>query len=220
MPALDALCDRGAVARVATTPDGLRPGSEVGIPTLLGAAPTSPVDRGRVEAAAAEIDVPPGAGVWRIDLHHADGGRSISAEAMLLAPDLAARLPDHEVVHLKGHRFLAVGRRRPEIRRLAMMSTHIWDDGQELTPVLDRSTVVIAARGAAAGCRRLLGAEVVTPIGATATSAATCGPRRARRSSRCARPRRSSSTSAAPTRPPTTAIASARRRCSRRLTRR
>jgi 2,3-bisphosphoglycerate-independent phosphoglycerate mutase len=167
MPALDALCDRGAAARVATTPDGLSPGSEVGIPTLLGAAPSSPVDRGRVEAAAAELDVPHGAGVWRIDLHHADGRRSITAEAMLLAPDLVDRLPDHEVTHLKGHRFLAVGLRRPEIRRLAMMSTHVWDDGQELSAVLDRSTVVIAARGAAAGCGRLLGAEVVTPLGAT-----------------------------------------------------
>jgi 2,3-bisphosphoglycerate-independent phosphoglycerate mutase len=167
MPALDALCARGAVARVATTPSGLSPGSEVGIPTLLGAAPTSPVDRGRVEAAAAEIDVPPGAGVWRIDLHHADGRRGVTAEAMLLAPDLAGRLPDHEILHLKGHRFLAVGARRPQIRSLAAMSTHIWDDGQELHTALDHSTVVIAAPGAAAGCGRLLGAEVVTPAGAT-----------------------------------------------------
>jgi 2,3-bisphosphoglycerate-independent phosphoglycerate mutase len=167
MPALDALCDRGAVARVATTPAGLSPGSEVGIPTLLGAAPSGPVDRGRVEAAAAEIDVPAGAGVWRIDLHHPDGRRAVTAETMLLAPDLADRLPDHEVLHLKGHRFLAVGARRPALRRIAGMATHIWDDGQELGPALDRSTVVVAAPGAAAGCGRLLGADVVTPAGAT-----------------------------------------------------
>jgi len=167
MPALDALCDRGLVARVATTPAGLSPGSEVGIPTLLGAAPSGPVDRGRIEAAAAEVDVPPDAGVWRLDLHHADGRRAVTAEAMLLEPDLAGRLPDHDVLHLKGHRFLAVGARRPALRRLAGMSIDIWDDGQELEPVLDRSTVVIAAPGAAAGCGRLLGAEVVTPRGAT-----------------------------------------------------
>jgi 2,3-bisphosphoglycerate-independent phosphoglycerate mutase len=167
MPALNALCARGSVARVATTPSGLSPGSEVGIPTLLGAAPGGPVGRGRVEAAAAEIDVPAGAGVWRIDLHPDDGRRGVTAEAMLLAPDLADRLPDHEIRHLKGHRFLAVGARRPEIRRLAAMSTRIWDDGLQLRTVLDRSTVVIAASGAAAGCGRLLGADVVTPAGAT-----------------------------------------------------
>ncbi|MCW2995293.1 MAG: hypothetical protein JWQ18_2788, partial [Conexibacter sp.] len=115
----------------------------------------------------AEVDVPPDAGVWRLDLHHAAGRRAVTAEAMLLAPDLAARLPDHDVLHLKGHRFLAVGARRPEIRRLAGMAIHIWDDGRELEPALDRSTVVIAAPGAAAGCGRLLGAEVVTPAGAT-----------------------------------------------------
>jgi 2,3-bisphosphoglycerate-independent phosphoglycerate mutase len=86
---------------------------------------------------------------------------------MLLAPDLADRLPDHEVRHLKGHRFLAVGARRPQIRELAAMSTRIWDDGLQLSTVLDRSTVVIAAPGAAAGCGRLLGADVVTPAGAT-----------------------------------------------------
>jgi 2,3-bisphosphoglycerate-independent phosphoglycerate mutase len=167
MPALDALCDRGAVARVATTPDGLAPGSEVGIPTLLGAAPSGPVDRGRIEAAAAEIDVPAGAGAWRIDLHHPDGRRGVTAEALLLAPDLAGRLPDHDVRHLKGHRFLAVGARRPEIRELAALTTHVWSDGAALAPVLDERTVVVAAPGAAAGCGRLLGAGVVTPRGAT-----------------------------------------------------
>jgi 2,3-bisphosphoglycerate-independent phosphoglycerate mutase len=167
MPALDALCDRGAVARVATTPDGLAPGSEVGIPTLLGAAPSAPVDRGLVEAAAAGIPVPPGASAWRIDLHHADGRRGVTAEALLLAPDLADRLPEHAVQHLKGHRFLAVGWRRPEIRSLAALDTHVWEDGASLPPLLDERTVVVAAPGAAAGCGRLLGAEVVTPAGAT-----------------------------------------------------
>src|SRR4051794_41433035 len=65
MPALDALCDRGAVARVATTPTGLRPGSEAGIPTLLGAPPAGPGGRGPIEAAAARLDVPGGAGARR-----------------------------------------------------------------------------------------------------------------------------------------------------------
>jgi 2,3-bisphosphoglycerate-independent phosphoglycerate mutase len=167
MPALDALCDRGAVARVATTPAGLSPGSEVGIPTLLGAPPSGPVARGPIEAAAAGIAVSPGADAWRVDVHHHDGRRAVTAEALLVAPDLAVRLPDHEVTHLKGHRFLAVGARRPEVRTVASLTAHVWDDGEDLVPILDERTAVIAAPGAAAGCGRLLGARVTTPVGAT-----------------------------------------------------
>jgi 2,3-bisphosphoglycerate-independent phosphoglycerate mutase len=111
--------------------------------------------------------VPAGASAWRIDLHHADGRRGVTAEALLLAPDLADRLPDHEVMHLKGHRFLAVGVERPEIASLAALTTRVWDDGAALASVLDDRTVVVAAPGAAAGCGRLLGADVVTPRGAT-----------------------------------------------------
>jgi 2,3-bisphosphoglycerate-independent phosphoglycerate mutase len=167
MPALDALCAGGTVARVATTPAGLSPGSEVGIPTLLGAAPRGAVGRGPVEAAAAGVELPAGAGAWRIDLHHHDGRRAVTAEALLLAPDLTARLEDHDVRHLKGHRFLAVGARRPEIGEVAGLDAAVWDDGESLAPALDHRTVVIAAPGAAAGCGRLLGARVVTPAGAT-----------------------------------------------------
>jgi 2,3-bisphosphoglycerate-independent phosphoglycerate mutase len=167
MPALDALCQRGAVARVATTPPGLAPGSEVGIPTLLGAPPRGPVARGRVEAAAAGIAVPDGANAWRIDLHHPDGRRAVTAESLLVAPELVAGLPHHAVTHLKGHRFLAVGAAPPEIAVAAGLATDVWDDGEELAPALDERTVVIAAPGAAAGCGRLLGAHVLTPAGAT-----------------------------------------------------
>jgi 2,3-bisphosphoglycerate-independent phosphoglycerate mutase len=166
-PALDLLCDRGAVARVATTPEGLEPGSEVGIPTLLGAPPAAPVDRGLVEAAAAGIDVPRGASAWRVDLHHPDGRRAVTAEALLLRPDLSAALLGHDVHHLKGHRFLAVGVTRPLVGAVGGLDTRVWEDGAGLEPILDRRTVVIAAPGAAAGCGRLLGAEVVIPQGAT-----------------------------------------------------
>jgi 2,3-bisphosphoglycerate-independent phosphoglycerate mutase len=167
MPALDALCDRGAVARVATTPAGLAPGSEVGIPTLLGARLGGGPGRGPIEAAAADVAVPDGAGVWRVDVHHHDGRRAVTAEALLVARDLQAALPDHVVRHLKGHRFLAVGARRPEVEVVASLVTDVWPDGEPLAPVLDRRTVVVAAPGAAAGCGRLLGAAVVTPAGAT-----------------------------------------------------
>src|SRR4051794_12610818 len=167
MPALDAVCAQGAVARIATTPPALTPGSEVGIPTLLGAPPAGPVGRGPVEAAAAGIAVADGAGAWRIDLHHADGRRAVTAEALLLRPDLVAALPDHAVTHLKGHRFLAVGTARPRLRRAGGLAVHVWDDGEALPRRLDERTVVIAAPGAAAGCGRLLGARVVTPAGAS-----------------------------------------------------
>jgi 2,3-bisphosphoglycerate-independent phosphoglycerate mutase len=167
MPALDVLCDRGAVARVATTPKGLQPGSEVGIPTLLGAPPVAPVDRGLVEAAAAGHDVPAGASAWRLDLHHPDGRRAVTAEALLLAPDVARALPDHRVHHLKGHRFLAIGAARPQLDAVAAFAAFVWDDGVGLDPILDATTLVVAAPGAASGCARLLGARVVNPKGAT-----------------------------------------------------
>jgi 2,3-bisphosphoglycerate-independent phosphoglycerate mutase len=167
LPALDALCSLGTVARIATTPAHLAAGSEIGIPTLLGAAPERPVARGLVEAAAAGIDVPEGAGAWRVDLHHADGRRSVTAEALLLKPEVDDLLPDHEVLHLKGHRLLAVGEERPDLDMVASLHAHVWDDGATLPRILDERTVVVCAPGAAAGCGRLLGARVVTPQGAT-----------------------------------------------------
>jgi 2,3-bisphosphoglycerate-independent phosphoglycerate mutase len=166
-PALDALCERGAVTRLATTPDGLAPGSEVGIPTLLGAPPRGPVGRGRVEAAAAGFHVPEDAEAWRIDLHHSDGGRAVAAETRLLLPVLQRSLPEHEVHHLRGHRALAIGARRPAIRHVASLDAHVWEAGEVPAPVLDERTIVIAARGAASGCARLMGARVVIPDGAT-----------------------------------------------------
>ena len=43
----------------------------------------------------------------------------------------------------------------------------VWADGARLPRALDDTTVVVAARGAAAGCARLLGAALVIPPGAT-----------------------------------------------------
>jgi len=166
-PALDAVCNAGTVARIETTPPGLAAGSEIGIPTLLGAPPDRPVSRGLVEAAAAGIDLPEDAGAWRIDLHHADGRRGVTAEALLLKPEVADLLPDHEVRHLKGHRLLAVGQTRPQIDMVASLHAHVWDEGAALPKVLDERTVVVSAPSAAAGCGRLLGARVITPQGAT-----------------------------------------------------
>ena len=43
----------------------------------------------------------------------------------------------------------------------------MWADGAALPRALDETTVVVAARGAAAGCARLLGAALLVPPGAT-----------------------------------------------------
>jgi 2,3-bisphosphoglycerate-independent phosphoglycerate mutase len=166
-PALDALCAVGAVTRLATTPDGLPPGSETGIPTLLGAPPTAPVGRGLVEAAAAGLPVLDGQQAWRIDLHRPDGRRAGAAETAALARVLAARLPRHEVVHLRGHRLLAIGAGAPPVGTVAGLVAHVWGDGAGLPAILDARTVVVCAPGAAAGCAALLGACVATPDRAT-----------------------------------------------------
>ena len=221
MPALDALCDRGAVARVATTPPGLQPGSEVGIPTLLGARAAERARRPRADrggrgrrrrsrtARRLARRPPPPRRPPRGDRRGAAASRATSRP----------RCPDHHVRHLKGHRFLAVGADAAAARRgrLARAST-CGTTATALAPVLDRRTVVVAAPGAAAGCGRLLGAHGRQPEG-----------RDRRRRQRPVRPRRaprshalrdgartpSSSMSAAPTRPPTTATSSASARCSR-----
>ncbi|WP_320670652.1 hypothetical protein [Patulibacter defluvii] len=79
-PALDAIARRGAVRPVAVTPEGLHPGSETGIPTLLGWTPERdahgrprPLSRGRIDAAAHGLREPDGAVVHRVDVRHADG---------------------------------------------------------------------------------------------------------------------------------------------------
>lgn len=163
-PALDRLCAEGAVARVCTTPEGLKPGSETGIPTLLGAPPAAPVARGSIEAAAAGIDVPSGQRAWRVDVRGADGMRAVGAEALGV---VAAQMPEHHVAVLRGHRLLAIGSRRPPARLAGDWWVDVWPDGADLEPVLDERTVVVCGPGAAAGCARLLGARVEVPVGAT-----------------------------------------------------
>jgi 2,3-bisphosphoglycerate-independent phosphoglycerate mutase len=167
MPALDVLCREGAVGRLATTPEGLEPGSETGIPALLGAPPDRQVGRGLVEAAAARIPVAEGHGAWRIDLHDITGARATAAEARLLVALLRAHLPAHHVTHLRGHRILAIGARRPAVQRVAALEARVWGDGDTPRAVLDERTVVVCAPGAAAGCAALMGARVVIPHGAT-----------------------------------------------------
>jgi 2,3-bisphosphoglycerate-independent phosphoglycerate mutase len=166
-PALDALCATGTVARLATTPGGLEPGSETGLPVLLGAPPAAQVGRGPIEAAAAGIEVAAGERAWRLDLRTPGGTRASDAEGALLVPLVAALLPRHAVRHLRGHRLLAVGRRRPALACAAGLEVHVWPDGTTLRAVLDARTTIVCGPGAAAGIGRLLGARVDVPAGAT-----------------------------------------------------
>ena len=167
-PVLDAVCRAGALRRVATTLGGLAPGSETGLPALLGARPRRPVSRGLLEAASAGIDVPAGAGAWRVDLHHADGARASAAAAAAALAALARAADDHALHHLRGHRGLAVGPGRPRLpARCGELEVRVWGDGDALPRVLDARTVLVSGPGAAAGCARLLGAASVIPAGAT-----------------------------------------------------
>lgn len=164
-PALDALCREGEVRARRTIPHDLAAGSEVGIPTLLGAEPSAAPSRGSIEAAAVGVEVPVGRRAWRVDCQRGrEGDPALRAEA--------ARL---QLKHLRGHRFLFVGPRPPEVSA----SWRVWPDGPTLARAMDDSTVVVAAPGAASGCAQLLGARVIVPRGATGDTEPTTAPRRA-----------------------------------------
>jgi 2,3-bisphosphoglycerate-independent phosphoglycerate mutase len=155
-PALDALARAGTLTRLATTPPGLAPGSEVAIPLLLGWTPDAPVDRGRLEAAAHGIAVPPGERAWRVDVLDAGGDRAGDAATERAATALGAH-------RLGGHRLLVVGAAPPP----AAAGLRVWPQGITPPRILDGTTAVITARGACAGVATVLGARVLTPRGAT-----------------------------------------------------
>jgi 2,3-bisphosphoglycerate-independent phosphoglycerate mutase len=162
-PVLDRLAAAGTLTRVRTVPAGLAPGSESAIPTLLGWAPTAPVDRGVVEAAAREVALGPDERAWRVDV---DGGRADDRRVENAAAELGAAAPRHRVTRIGGHRLLVCGRPPlPDAFRRAGLV--VWPEGMLPPRVLGPATVVIAARGAAAGLGRLMGATVIVPEGAT-----------------------------------------------------
>lgn len=160
-PVLDRLAAEGAVARIATTPAGLPAGSETGIPTLLGAPPAVAPGRGRIDAAAYGVAVPDGMTPWRADVLDAAGRRATALQARAVADELGAG-----AVAVAGHRLVIVAASRPADRRVLGLRVRIWDDGPAPAGA-DADTTLVCALGAAAGCGRLLGAEVVTPAGAT-----------------------------------------------------
>lgn len=109
-PVLDALAAGGEVVRVAVTPAHLPPGSETGIPALLGHVADEPISRGRIDAAAYAVAVPAGLTPLRADVLHPDGTRATAHEARTTA----AALGPH-AVWTRGHRLvlLTPGHARP-----------------------------------------------------------------------------------------------------------
>jgi 2,3-bisphosphoglycerate-independent phosphoglycerate mutase len=158
-PMLDGLAAAGRVTPLDTVPAGLPAGSETAIPGLLGWTPDAPVDRGAVEAAAHDVALSAGEHAWRVDVPRA-------SDATRAAAELQPRLPHHRVRHLDGHRLLVTG--PPPLPAAASTpGLRVWARGVVPPRVLDESTTVVAARGAAAGVARLMGARVVVPGGAT-----------------------------------------------------
>ena len=136
-PALDSVSASGECSWVQLLAPGVPVGSETAIAALLGWVPDGPVDRGAVEAAARGIVVAPGQRAWRVDVG----------------------------VRPHRHKLVMIGAAEPQIR--AETAVEIWPRGAIPPRILDGSTFVIAAAGAAAGLGRLMGATVVIPPGAT-----------------------------------------------------
>jgi 2,3-bisphosphoglycerate-independent phosphoglycerate mutase len=161
-PVLDTLAADGTVVRVATTPRGLPAGSETGISSLLGLPPRSRVGRGWVDAAAYGVEVPDGVIPWRADLVYRSGKRASIRQARDVCVHLGRGA--HAV---SGHRLVLLAAQRPADRRLLGLHVRVWPAGAPPEGELPVDTAVVCARGAAAGCARLLGARVIVPPGAT-----------------------------------------------------
>lgn len=164
-PVLDALVRAGALSRLRTTPAGLAAGSETGIPVLLGWTPPAPVDRGMVEAAAREIPLDPGHRAWRVDAVDGDRARGDEAAVARAVESLRSLAPGHALWRIGGHRLLVTGAAPPPVA--ARPDLRLWPTGVVPARVLGPQTAVVAARGAAAGIARLMGATVIVPPGAT-----------------------------------------------------
>jgi 2,3-bisphosphoglycerate-independent phosphoglycerate mutase len=106
-PVLDALARSGEVLRVRTIPAGVEAGTEVGLTRLLGVPVDTPPARGTLEAAAARIPIPAGAGAWRLDVHPP----TTLTEDARRRLDEAVQTLGGTVHHLGGHRHLLIGPR-------------------------------------------------------------------------------------------------------------
>jgi 2,3-bisphosphoglycerate-independent phosphoglycerate mutase len=174
-PVLDALAATGEVARVAVTPPTVPPGSEAGVPALLGHPPARALGRGRIDAAGYGVPVPAGMVPWRADVRREDGSRASAGMARMIAAALGgAWTHGHRLVLFAPEGTAPAGGTSLGAAGRAILGAprggagvRIWADGAVLPRMLDDTTVVVAARGAAAGCARLLGAALLVPPGAT-----------------------------------------------------
>ncbi len=164
-PVLDRLARGGTLTRVQTVPTGLPVGSETAISALLGWPPSGIVDRGRLEAAAREVALRDGHRAWRADVVEDSGGRADEGAVEHAMTDLADRLDRHVVRRIGGHRLLVTG--PPPLPVDVRTRLRVWPEGAVPPRILTPDTVVVAARGAAAGIARLMGATVFVPEGAT-----------------------------------------------------
>lgn len=192
-PVLDDLAARGTLARVRTIPEGFPPGTEVGLPTLLGARLAGPPSRGRIEAAAAGIELDDEEGAWRLDVLDGYRAAEVSDEDVRVLDEALGQLGGR-VTRLRGHRLLLTG---PAWWGDAPLGPHQTDQplralaigpfggvakaartalggrrlawpwgalgGEPLTRV-GRRVVVVARGGAATGVARLLGCEVTDTV--------------------------------------------------------
>jgi 2,3-bisphosphoglycerate-independent phosphoglycerate mutase len=167
-PVLDALAATGEVARVAVTPAGVPAGSEAGIPALLGHAPARALGRGWIDAAGYGVPLPKDMVPWRADVLAEDGSRASAGLARTIAAALGgAWTHGHRLVLFAPEGSAPAGGASLGAPGRAKAGVRVWADGARLPRALDDTTVVVAARGAAAGCARLLGAALVVPPGAT-----------------------------------------------------
>jgi 2,3-bisphosphoglycerate-independent phosphoglycerate mutase len=173
-PVLDGLAATGTVARVAVTPSGVPAGSEAGVPALLGHAPARALGRGWIDAAGYGVPVAKGMVPWRADVLREDGARASAGMARMIAAALGgAWTHGHRLVLFAPEGTAPAGgasigaSHRASTAASGGTGVRVWPDGARLPRALDDTTVVVAARGAAAGCARLLGAALVVPPGAT-----------------------------------------------------
>lgn len=185
-PAIDRLLRSGVLQRARTVAPGLLPGTEVGLPTLLGVAPAVQPGRGLVEAAGAGILLAADQGAWRVDL---PAGATPDAELVArMSAAVASR--GARVIHLDGHRCLLIGpaawgdaapgiHQKPTppedgaphfpgvMEALAEVAPTIGRPWGTLAPLtgdvpasLQRQVRVVTTGGAVAGIARALGCDV------------------------------------------------------------
>lgn len=185
-PATDRLLRSGVLQRARTVAPGLLPGTEVGLPTLLGVAPAVQPGRGLIEAAGAGIALAADEGAWRVDL---PAGATPGAE-LVARMNAAVASRGARVVHLGGHRCLLIGPAAwgdaapgihqkpappedgaPHFRGVVAALTEVvptigrpWGTlaplAGDLPARLDRRVRVVTTSGAVAGIAHLLGCDV------------------------------------------------------------